>query len=105
LATNDPGIHLSNSVIYGVGGNYDGEILCNGDNNTTSNGQAYIYAKMNVRQATTAEVAWASEGPNSSFTNQWSPTIAVNGRPRAINEYGFDTGSWGANAWWIVPLQ
>jgi len=103
LATNDPGISLSNGVIHGVGGAYNGLALCNGDNNTTTNGQAYIYAKMNVRQATTTEVAWASEGPNVGITNQWAPTIAVAGRPKAVNEYGFDTGNWGTNAWWIVP--
>jgi len=105
LSTNDTGIRLNNGVIYGVGGAYDGLTLCNGDNNTTANGQAYIYAKMNVRQATAAEVAWAAKGPNSSLTNQWTPTIAVDGRPASVNEYGFDTGNWGANAWWIVPLQ
>jgi len=105
LATNDPGIRLSNSVIYGVGGTYDGLALCDGDNNTTTNGQVYIYAKMNVRQATAAEVSWASQGPNANITNKWTPTISVNGRPSAVNDYGFDTGNWGANAWWIVPLQ
>ncbi len=104
LATNDPGIRLSNSVIYGVGGTYNGLTLCNGDNNTTTNGQWYIYAKMHVRQATAAEVSWASQGPNASITNQWTPTISVGGRPKTVNEYGFDTGNWGANAWWIVPL-
>lgn len=104
LATNDPGIRLSNSVIYGIGGAYDGLVLCNGDNNTTTNGQAYIYAKMNVRQATATEVSWASLGSNTSITNQWTPTISVAGRPKAVNEYGFDTGNWGASAWWVVPL-
>jgi hypothetical protein len=104
LATNDPGITLSNGVIHGVGGAYNGLTLCNGDNNTTTNGMAYIFAKMNVRPATAAEVAWASAGPNVGVTNQWAPSITVNGRPKAINEYGFDTGNWGANAWWIVPL-
>jgi hypothetical protein len=105
LATNDPGIKLSNSVIYGVSGAYNGLTLCNGDNNTTTNGQTYIYAKMNVRQATAMEVAWASQGPYITITNQWSPSPTVGGRPKTINDYGFDTGNWGANAWWIVPLQ
>src|SRR5581483_2504563 len=71
LATNDPGIILSNAVIYGAGGSYDRQILCNGDNNTTANGQAYIFSKMHVRQATAQEVAWASLGPNTTITNQW----------------------------------
>jgi hypothetical protein len=104
LATNDPGIALSNGVIYGVGGSYSGQVLCNGDNNTTANGRAYLFAKMNVRQATSAEVSWASQGPNIGITNQFAPTVSVDGRPMAVNEYGFDTGPWGTNAWWIVPL-
>jgi hypothetical protein len=112
LATNDPGIRLSNSVIYGVGGSFNDVALCNGDNNTTTNGTAYIFQKMGVRQATAAEVSWASQGPNfgiTGITNQWTPTISVVSdgisRPMAVNEYGFDTGNWGADAWWIVPLQ
>jgi hypothetical protein len=105
LSTNDTGIRLSGGVIYGTAGAYNGMALCNGDNNTTVLGRNYIYAKMNVQQATGAQVAWASLGPNSNLTNQWTPTISVNGRPAAVNEYGFDTGNWGANAWWIVPLS
>lgn len=105
LATHDPGITLSNGVIYGVGGAYDGQALCIGDNNSTANGRAYIFSKMNVRQATAAEVSWASQGPNIGITNTWSPAISVGGRPMSVNEYRFDPGPWGTNAWYIVPLQ
>ena len=104
LGTNDPGITLSNGSIYGVGGAYDGLALCAGDNNTTADGQSYIYAKMHVRQATPAEVSWASQGAIAGNTNQWPSTLSVAGRPQTVNEYGFDTGTWGPNAWWIVPL-
>lgn len=104
LATNDPGITLSNGVISGVGGAADGLALCNGDYNTTADGRAYIYAKMNVREATPAEVSWASQGAVTGNTNQWTPTVTVAGRPRMVNEYGFDTGNWSTNVWWIVPL-
>lgn len=103
LATNDPGIMLNSGNIYGVGGSFDTQLLCNGDYNTTTNGMAYIFAKMNVRLATAQEVQWASEGAVAGNTNQWTPTMVVGGRPMAVNEYGFDTGNWGPNAWWVVP--
>ena len=90
LATNDPGITLSNGVIYGVGGSIT---VCAtvqiGDNNTTPSGQAYLYAKMNVRQATAAEVLWASQGSSTNIINKWTPILSVAGRPAAVNEYGF----------------
>lgn len=103
LATNDPGITLASGKIYGVGGAFDAKMLCNGDYNTTSDGRAYIYGKMNVREATAQEVQWAMQGAVSGNTNQWTPTRVVGGRPKAVNEYGFDTGNWGTNAWWVVP--
>jgi hypothetical protein len=106
LATNDPGIALSNGVILGTEGTNAGTVFCSGDNETTGSGRAYVYQKMKVRQATGAEVSWAAQGGESTgVVNQWSPTISVSGRPGAVNEYGFDTGNWGTNAWWIVPLQ
>jgi hypothetical protein len=102
LATNDPGISLVSGKIYGVGGALDGKVLCNGDSNTTADGRLYIYGKMSVREATVAEVQWAREGAVAGNVNRAAPTRQVGGRPGAVNEYGFDTRDWGANAWWIV---
>ena len=104
LATNDPAIRLTSGKIYGQGGAYDGQMLCDGST-TSTNGRAYLFEKMNVRQATTNELQWARQGASVTSTNQWTPTRTVGGRPIAVNEYGFDTGNWGTNAWWIVPLN
>jgi hypothetical protein len=106
LATGDSGIGISSNSIVGVGGAYDAQTLCNGGI-TTANGRSYIYGKMNIREATDAEVQWARQGnmPTGSPPNQWPPTRQVAGRPMAVNEYGFDTGNWDTNSCkWVVPL-
>jgi hypothetical protein len=104
LATQDTGIQLTGGKIYGSGGAYDSKMLCDATG-TTADGRAYIYAKLNVREATSQEVQWAKEGALAGNVNQWSPSgITVAGRPMKVNEYGFDTGSWGSSAWWVVPL-
>ncbi len=104
LATGDTGIGLSTQRIVGVGGAYDGQVLC--DNGTTStNGRAYVHQKMNVREATAAEVSWARQAALPGNVNTWSAYQAVTNRPMYVNEYGFDTGSWGSSAFWVVPLN
>ena len=105
LATGDPGIALAAGKILGVGGAYDTKLLCDSSNTTSADGRNYIYAKMNVREATSNEVQWAREGATAGNVNQWTPTRTVGGRPAAVNEYGFDTGSWGTNAFWVVPTN
>ena len=103
LATQDSGIRLTGGNIYGSGGALDAKLLCDATG-TTADGRTYIYAKMNVREATTQEVQWAKEGALAGDVNQWTPTRSVGGRPLNVNEYGFDTGNWDASAWWVVPL-
>lgn len=104
LATQDSGIRLTGGRIYGSGGALDAKLLCDATG-TTADGRIYVYAKMNVREASSQEVQWAKEGALAGNVNQWSPTgMTVAGRPMKVNEYGFDTGSWGASAWWVVPL-
>ena len=106
LATNDTAILLATNAIYGTSGPFNTKQLCT-NGITTSDGRNYLYAKMNVREATTAEVLWAKQGnmPVGSSPNQWTPTRQVSGRPKAVNEWGFDTGSWDTNTCkWVVPL-
>ena len=104
LATQDAGIRLTGGKIYGSGGALDTKLLCDATG-TTADGRTYIYAKMNVREATSQELQFAKEGALAGNVNQWTPSgITVAGRPKNVNEYGFDTGSWGTSAWWVVPL-
>ena len=107
LATNDTGIILTSNQIYGVTGTFNAKQLCN-NGITTTNGRSYIYGKMNVREATVQEVQWAKQGnmPAGTSPNQFTPVRQVSGRPIAVNEYGFDTGSWDTNTCkWVVPLN
>ena len=102
LATNDPGIQILSSKIYGVSGIYSNQVLNDGTN-TTALGRGYIYQQMHLREATAQEVAWAKEASTPGATNVWGVTRSVGGRPVARNEYGFDTGVGGTNVWWVVP--
>lgn len=111
LATNDTGIRLSSNQIYGVSGAYSNKPLCT-DGATTADGYSYLYGKMNLREATAQEVQWAKQGnmPPGSSPNQWTDLNSrprqVSGRPKAVNEWGFDTGSWDTNTCkWVVPLN
>jgi hypothetical protein len=108
LATHDTGIRLEPAgKIFGVGGSYDNVLLCDGSATpaTKPEGRSYIFAKMGVREATTAEVTWAKEGAGTSPPLQNTPARPMGGRPLKLNEYGFDTGDWTAaslNARWVI---
>jgi sugar lactone lactonase YvrE len=107
LASGEPGITLSSNQIFGGSGAFlNKQLYTNGL--TTADGRSYLYAKMNVREATTPEVQWARQGnmPAGDSPNQWAPARQVGGRPKAVNEWGFDTGSWDTNTCkWVVPLN
>lgn len=102
LAAGDASVQLSTGKVYGVGGAYDGQLLAEGTG-TSAAGRSFLFARIGVREATAAEVARARIG-SSGVTNQWTPraTVGPGDRPKAINEFGFDTGNWGADAWWVV---
>lgn len=105
LATSDSGITLNGGKIYGTTAPYQGVILAE-DTTTTQSGRAYLFGKMGFREATADELNRARTGP-SGVVNVWglnSGTITAgpNDRPRAINEYGFDAGDWGSDAYWMV---
>ena len=104
IATNDPAITLSTGSVVGVGGPYAGQVLATGTN-TTSAGRSFLFARLGVREATPAEVTVA-RGGTSGMNNQWAPRVTVGPgvSPRAVNEVGFDTGDWGTNAWYVVPV-
>lgn len=107
LATNDPGISMASNHVHGVSGAYTSQLLCD-DRISTVDGRAYIYEKMNIREATPEELAWAKQGnmPSGSSPNQWTPGRIVAGRPLKVNEWGFDTGNWDTNSCkWVVPLN
>jgi len=70
---------------------------------TTSSGRDYLLDKMNLRQATTAELTRAKEAATPGVTNKFEPAFKVGPgeRPVKVNEYGFDTGA--TSGYWVVP--
>ena len=103
IATNDAAIHLSTGSVVGVGGAYNGQLLAQGTN-TTEAGRDFIFDRLNVRAATAQEVLYAKEGSTSGTVNQFEPRNRIGDRPKKINEWGFDTGTYATNDWWAVPL-
>ncbi|MDD5705633.1 MAG: NHL repeat-containing protein [Kiritimatiellae bacterium] len=102
VATNDTGVSLSSGSLYGVGGAHDGQLLASGTT-TTPEGRAFLFERMGLREATSAELTRMRHG-TSGVVNQWDPrnTVGPGIHPRKINEWGFDTGDWGSDGWWIV---
>ena len=70
---------------------------------TSSSGRAYLFDKMNLREATQGEVDRAKNGAISGTINQFTPALKVgpDERPNKVNEYGFDTGS--TTGVWVTP--
>ena len=80
----------------------DDQFLASGTSTTTA-GRAFLFAKMGLREATSAEVTRAKEAGTPGVINQWDPKLRVgpDERPAKINAYGFDTG---ADGYWVVPV-
>jgi hypothetical protein len=78
-----------------------GQTLVQGSS-TTALGRAYLFDKMNLREASQGEITRAKNGAIEGTVNQFTPSFQVgpNERPHRVNEYGFDTGAWG---YWVTP--
>ncbi len=72
---------------------------------TTAAGREYLFNKMNLRQATTAELTRAREAATPGVTNKFTPSFKVGPgeRPVKVNEYGFDSDSTSSSHYWVVP--
>ena len=102
LALGDPGITLEDGRVRIIGSS-----LATGVSGTGTNGVgiAYLFDKMNLREATTAEVTRAKEAATPGSTNAFTPDFQVGPgeRPLKVNEYGFDTGTTSGSTYWVVP--
>jgi hypothetical protein len=100
LALGDPGITLENGRVRIVGSEIATNVAGTGTNWA---GRSYILDKMNLREATTAEVTRAKEAATPGSTNAFTPGFQVGPgeRPVKVNEYGFDTGA--TSGYWVVP--
>jgi len=99
IAKGDSSVNLVGGVVKAVGGAYDGQSLTSA-NTTTAAGRAFLFSKLNVREATTAEVARAK----AVGTPTWVPrfSVGVGEYPLQINAYGFDVLAAGYS---VVPLD
>ena len=100
IATNDLAVTLSTGRVVGVSAPYNGKVLAQGTD-TTSDGRAFLFQRLGVREATSTEVSRARGGYTPGVTNQWAPRITGDHR-KAVNELGFDTYNYGATAWFVV---
>ena len=67
IATHDSGLVVSNGVIYGVSGDYEGDALANGTA-TAPMGRGYLGLKLGFRPAYPTEINRAAAGPYGSQT-------------------------------------
>jgi hypothetical protein len=107
LATGDAALtRAADGEVVGPGGTFTST---NGtETRTTFPGRARLLAKLGVREATYDELQRARLATSTSGSpNRFTP--AANQRmgefPKAVNEWTFDTGDYGADAWWVVPVQ
>ena len=87
---------------YGGSGNYQLVVSTGPLSGTLANGLAFLWDRLGVTEATPAELTRAREASTPGSVTQWEPRNQIDGKPRALNEYGFDSGNWGANAWWVT---
>ena len=72
------------------------------NSSTYAAGREYLFNKMNLREATSAEITRAKEAATPGVTNKFDPTFKVGPeeRPEKVNEYNFETQQTG---YWVVP--
>lgn len=101
IATADPGIQFANGTVLEAGAE---AVPYASGTTTTAAGRAYLFQRMGLREATTAEVTFAKEAGTPGLINQWDPKLRVGPDewPAKINAYGFDTG---ADGYWVVPVS
>ena len=123
IATSDPSISITDGIIFGQGGTYDGQQLTDSQGVSTPEGRAFLLERDGLRVATAAEIVRAREGATPGFTVQLIPPDRIlsinpsnNSRilPQRINEYGIESWSssvgifsyspTSSNLWHVVPI-
>jgi len=99
LALGDTGITLDGDEVKSTSGPY---YTTDSGTTTSAEGRKYLLNKMNLREATAAEIERAKEGATPGVINKFEPShkVGPDERPNKVNEYGFDTGGSG---FWVVP--
>ena len=100
LSTASSQVALENNKI--TDGN--GTVLMETNLQATPAGKDFFMNAVGHRWAKQAELSLAREASTPGGVNAWTATRQIQPRnlPNKVNEYGFDTGSHGARAWWVV---
>ncbi len=101
LAAGDTNVSLNNGQVLGLGGAYDGQLLAQSTNTTTA-GRAFLFSRLNVREATAGELTTARQAGTTNAVIQWDPRRQPPAAGSKVNAFNFVT--YPTNGWWVVPL-
>jgi len=101
IASGDTAVRLQNGEVRGVGGDLENVLLAM-DTSTSTEGRAFLFERLGVREATATEIQRAKEASTPGTVTQWQPRVVHPSRnqPTAVNEFNFDTGA--TSGWWII---
>lgn len=101
LGAGDPAIRLSDGEVVGVGGAYNDQVLAQGSN-TTAAGRAFLFERLDVREATPPELTVAREGGTPGTVTDWEPRREPPPAGSKVNAFNFVTEP--TNGWWVAPV-
>jgi hypothetical protein len=103
LATGSSAVSLDNDRIKDT----NGTVLLETNLQVSPAGKNAFMNAIGHRWAKQAELSLAKEASTPGGVNAWTPTGQIMPRnlPNKVNEFGFDTGSHGSRAWWVVKAS
>lgn len=101
LAAGDTNLNLTTGTVSGVSAPYAGTVLAQGTN-TTDSGRAFLFERLNVREATAGELKIAREASTTNRVSEWTPRQEPPWTGYKVNAFNFVTSP--TNGWWVVPL-
>ncbi|MBU62019.1 MAG: hypothetical protein CMI26_05915 [Opitutae bacterium] len=100
LATGNGSINLQNGEVR----KNDGTLYLSNALQSSQEGRDHFMQSVGHRWAKTGEFQLALEAATPGIINRWAATNQIKPRnlPGQVNEYGFDSKSYGNQAWWVV---
>ena len=94
---------MNSDVIIDV----NGSVLMDSNLKVTPLGRDVYMNAVGHRWAKQAELSLAREASTPGSINAWTANRPIMPRnlPNRVNEYGFDTGTHGSRAWWVVKAS
>ena len=103
LATGSSAVSLADDKIKDT----NGTVLLETNLQVSPAGKDAFMNAIGHRWAKRGELSLAKEASTPGGINAWTPTVQIMPRnlPNKLNEFGFDTGSHGSRAWWVVKAS